>query len=131
MTDWPKIIIDALKAYAGLSALVSTRVYFGIAPTVQAGAYVTAIDIGATASNQHGNAGATGATDTIQIQITAWSGEPVDAFDIRTQARLALDGKLLGTGSTVGVSFGNQFTTYDDQARLYGAILQLRLHVQH
>jgi hypothetical protein len=131
VTDWAKILIDTLKAHAGLSALVAVRTYWGLAPAPQTAAYLTAIDIGSASSTQHGNAGAAGSVDTVQIQLTAWAPAPVTAHDVRAQARLAVDSLMFGTGNKVACTVGNQFTTYDTDAKLYGAVLQITLHVQN
>lgn len=131
MTDWGQILQAALAAHSGLAALVGTRIYRGIAPAPMVDSYLTWIDTGITADATHSTAGYSAEYEEIQVQLTAWATRADTAAAVREQAKLCLCQRTHGTGGAVGCTLANQLTTYDPEAKLYGAILQVRLHVQH
>ena len=103
-----------LSNYAGLTALVSTRIYPIVAPQKAAMPYVLYEQISRWHAHAHG---LDATTYNSMIHVTAWADDYDEADNISVQVRLALQdysGNMAGAGDTFTV----QRIFYDGRADL-------------
>jgi hypothetical protein len=125
MTVLDEGIIAYLKAYTGLTALISTRIYpvqFPDGVTMPCVVYQR-VDTPRTLTMQ--SSGATGDLTNPRFQFRAWATTYASAKAITDQIRAALNGRTGSTGAgTVTVTLraslaGNETDGFDPNVRLY------------
>ena len=119
-------IYTRLTGFAGLSALVSTRVYPGRLPqnpTLPAVVYegIAGFEFPAFSSNS--------GTETRTFQITAWAETYSEAKSVETQIKLALK-RWRSSGDSVQDTFmREQNDLYSDELELFGVALDFEFFV--
>ena len=112
-------LMTKLNAIAGVTALVSTKIYFVKAPQDVTAPYLVIQKISAPRS--HSYEGADGLV-TSRWQFTAFATTYKSVKDIGDAIRAGLDGftGLFGAVRVGYCLYDNETDLYDDDARLYG-----------
>jgi len=110
-----------LKAYAGLTALISTRVYGMFIPQGATLPCLVVQRISTPRILTMDSSGATGDLTSPRFQFDAWATTQLSTKTISDQVRAALNGK---TGSTGGVTLraslaNEEAPTWEPEAELY------------
>jgi hypothetical protein len=114
-------LFTRMSTFAGLSALIGTRIYPAPAAQDVAGDYVTIQQI--SGPRQYAMGGATGLVDA-RFQVDCWSGSSVGVRALAEQVRLALS-HYHGTSDSVTVDLvllENEQKLYDEEAELHRVI---------
>lgn len=92
-------LVSYLTGYAGLTALISTRVYPFMIPQGATMPCVTYQRIDTPRTLSHGDSGATGTLARARIQFSSWAATLSSAMAIAEQLRAALNGKTGSIGT--------------------------------
>lgn len=128
MTTVEQGLVSYLNGYAGLTALVSTRVYPYMVPQGATLPCVTYQRIDTPRSLTHGDSGATGTLARPRFQLNAWAATLSEAMAIAYQLRAALNGKRGSIGTapyavTVrAILVDNEMQDYEPETELYRVI---------
>lgn len=115
-------LVEYLKGYAGLTALISTRVYLAPFPQGATLPLLTIQRIDTPRELTHDTAGATGTLAHPRFQFDAWALTYASAKGITDQVRAALNGHVgsTGTGVTIrGALVQNERPDYDAETALW------------
>ncbi len=94
-----KAIIARLKAFAGLTALVSTRIYSSTAPQNVVSPYVTLFRI---STDRLSAMGLDIGIARARVQVDSWGATYASAKDVAEQVRAALQ-RFRGTSATIEI----------------------------
>jgi hypothetical protein len=114
-----------LKAYAGLTALISTRTYMMRIPQGETLPCLVVQRISTPRILTHGTSGATGDLTSPRFQFDAWATAHSSVKAITDQVRAALNGKTgsVGAGAvtvTIRAALANEeVPTYEPEGELY------------
>ena len=116
-----------LSAYAGLTALVSTRIYPNRAPQDATLPYVVYFRVGGSREQAFTNAvGATG----VRMQFSAFAAAYIDADAVRAQVRAALLAYVTSGGVTVHeVALESDLDQYENDTFLHHCLTEAVLLV--
>jgi len=117
-------IYSAMIADEGISDLVDDRVYWDCADGDAAPPYIvlqTVSNAGETAQD--------GSRDNQfpLVQFTAWAGTKAETIYIRNAIRSAVEGVELAGTSQTSLGYSNDLSTYDQQTKLFGHIIDYRV----
>lgn len=122
-------VYTRLSGYAGLSALVSTRIYpAGEVPQGAVKPYVTYQLISSPRNSVMSR-------DTVtrpRFQITAWADDYLDAKNVKEQVRLALQ-RFSGTVSGMviqAVFIISEYDTFDEESRVNGIVQDFEINYE-
>jgi hypothetical protein len=117
-------IYGALIADAGISALVSDRVYWDCADGDTSPPFIVLQTISNT-----GETAFDGSRDNQfpLVQFTAWAGTKAETIQLRNAIRSAIEGVELDGDSQTSLGYSNDLSTYDQQTKLFGAIIDYRV----
>ena len=93
MTDLEEGLVSYLSAYAGLTAIISTRTYHIIIPQELALPCLTFQRISTATTHTHQTSGAAGDLAQARVQFDGWALTYAVAKSIIDQVRAALNGK--------------------------------------
>jgi hypothetical protein len=121
MTVLEEGLVSYLQGYAGLTALISTRMYLARIPETATLPCLTYQRISTPRELAHDTSGASGSLAHPRFQFDAWASTFSAAKAITEQVRAALNGK---TGSTGGVTIraalvADERMDYDPESNLY------------
>ena len=125
MTTVEQSFESYLTGYAGLTALISTRVYPLIIPQGATLPCVTYQRIDTPRTLTHGDSGATGTLARPRIQFSSWAATLSEAMAIAYQLRAALNGKTGSMGTapyniTVrAILVDNEMQDYEPETQLW------------
>ena len=128
MTTVEQSLESYLTGYAGLSALVSNRVYPITIPQGKPLPCVTYQRIDTPRILAQGDSGATGTLARIRIQFNSWAATLSEAMDIAYQLRAALNGKRGSMGTAPynitarAILVDNELQDYEPETQLYRVI---------
>lgn len=115
-------LIAYLKAYSGLSALISTRVYLMFIPQAATLPCVTVTRISTARNLTMDSSGSIGDLVHARFQFDAWAATYASAKAIIDQVRAALNGHVgtTGTGVTIRAALvDSEAPSYDPETALY------------
>jgi len=121
-------IVAYLKAYGGLTTLISTRIYPIMFPDGATMPCVTWQRVDTPYTHTMDTAGATGTLTRPRFQFDVWAETPLAAKTIQDQLRAALNGRRGATGAgsvtaTIRASLAqNETIERDPPTRLYRGI---------
>lgn len=128
MTTVEQGLVSYLTGYAGLTALVSTRIYPYMIPQDATLPCVTYQRIGTPRTLTHGDTGATGTLARPRIQFSCWAATLSSAMDIAYQLRAALNGKKGSIGTAPNnvtvraILVDNELDDRDPETKLFRVI---------
>lgn len=129
-------LVSYLKAYAGLTALVSTRVYPFMIPQGATLPCVTYQRIDTPRYLAHGDAGATGTLARPRFQLNAWAATLSEAMAVAYQLRAALNGKTGSIGTSPNavtvraILVDNEMQDYEPETELFRVITDYLVWVE-
>lgn len=126
--SWEDDVFAALQANALYTAKVADRTYPSLAPTGVTDGYVVWQEI-----STEGESTLAGAATVLHplVQFTAWSSNRNWARDVRKIIKDTFDGKTVAGDFRVSATFSNQLFSFEPDSRLYGALLELRFHLDN
>lgn len=128
MTTLDEGLVAYLKAYAGLTALISTRIYPLMFPDGVTMPCMTYAIVDTPYTHTMDSSGATGNLTNPRYQFDVWATTPGSVKAIQDQLRAALNGKKGSTGAgavTVTIRAAlveNETRERDPETRLYRGI---------
>lgn len=114
-------LVTYLKTVAGLTALISTRIYAFAIPQEATLPCVTYQRISTPRYPSHDTSGASGNLSRPRVQFDAWATTYSSAKAITDQLRAALNGKKGSTGGVTlqGALVVEEAPTYEPETKLY------------
>lgn len=127
MSDLHKALYSRLSTYAGLTALVSIRIYPVVAPQDVTNPYVT---YQAISTKRESCMGSDTGDVAARVQISAWSASYEEARSVIDQVRLALQ-RWSGTEASVTIKASFIETDndlYEPDTRLFQIPMDVMIH---
>lgn len=115
-------LIAYLQGFAGLVALISTRVYLMRIPQTATLPCLTVTRVSTPRELCHDTSGSTGALAHPRFQFDAWATTYASAKAINDQVRAALNGHTgtTGTGITIRAALvADEVPSFDPETKLY------------
>ena len=115
-------LVSYLKAFSGLTALISTRVYLMFIPQAATLPCVTVTRISTARILTMDSSGSTGDLAHPRFQFDAWATTYASAKAIIDQVRAALNGHVGATGTGVTIRAAlveSEVPSYDPETALY------------
>ena len=120
------VLYTRLSTFAGLTALVATRVYPLAAPQNVTAPYLTYRRVSAIRESAMG---ADANNVTARFQIDVWASSFASARNVAEQVRLAMQRWTNATGTTVDDTFiENQIDLYDPEIDTFHIAVDIRTH---
>lgn len=121
--SWQSDIVKAILTDSALCAIIGENVFADVAPGNTPAPYVVYQQV-----SEIGETNFSGTRPVIfpLVQFSCWAKTKSDAIDLASKLRIAIEGKNLVGDSNVSLGFSNQFSTRDQQTKLFGEIIDYR-----
>ena len=122
--SWQADIYQAATTDQGVSALVGSRVYWEVADGDTVAPYVVLQCVSGSGETCHD-----GSRDVSfpLLQVTAWAAKKLDAVNLMTEIRNALEGKNLPGNSNVSLGYSGEDSGYEQQTKLFSESIDFRV----
>lgn len=117
-------IYSAITGDATLSALIGTRFSWGIADGTKAAPYIVAQKISSFGETPHD---ASRNLEFPLVQFSCWAKTPASAIATVSALNALLDGKTITGSANASFTYSNQLSSYDDETKLHGEIIEYRV----
>lgn len=116
MISLQSLLFTALSGFAGLSALVGSRVYPTVAPQEVAKPYVCWQEYALILANNMSGSAGVGKGDNYKVQVTSWALTGTLARDVDAQVQAAI---VAATGFK-GLHLDTRALDYEPDTKLHG-----------
>jgi len=122
--SWQSDIVTAILTDSAVCAIIGENVFADVAPGSTPAPYIVYQQI------------SDGSETTLDgkrpvifplVQFSCWAATKAGAIDLVSKLRTAIEGKNLVGESNVSLGFSNQFSTRDQQTKLFGEIVDYRV----